>query len=271
MQSYDNKSRFLLSMSLKAIFLLLIASFSMNGSFLTAQTQNGAFKFWENLNTPLAKFQSTFDSLKGDSFQISFGIMSNTLFEKHIGGEGHSLYGLRLQRKSIPRDESIPRKEENWLRPLAIVDVVTATDTLLNVALGVPEEDSATKFGDFAWGEMADLRNVTAFDDHFVADQYILPLPCNHYPIYVAYWGPGEATLSLDDDFADGLDLGQVIPFLEEQKGHQEAYHGAHCMDIFKEVIFDIQTRHADIREINDFVEKLTALGFRLKVMYPVD
>jgi hypothetical protein len=42
-------------------------------------------------------------------------------------------------------------------------------------------------------------------------------------------------------------------------------------MEIFKEVIFDIQTRHADIREINDFVEKLTALGFRLKVMYPVD
>ena len=252
-------------MKTKAIFLLIVFLFSMKGGQLMAQNISSSFKFWENSNTPLSKFNSVLDSLFGDTFQLNSGVMSNTLFEKHAGGQGHALYGLKIQRKSEIGniDSSI------WLRPLAIVDLITSTDTVLNVALGVPLLDSLTRFGDFDWENMRELTNVAEFDSQFVADQYILPLPCNHFPIYIAYWGPGESTLSLDDDFADGLRLDQVIPFLEDQKLHFESYHGSHCQTVLMEVMFEIQTRHADIKEINQFVEQMTLLGYRLKVIYP--
>lgn len=237
---------------------------------IPGKTQNngGKFSFWAHKELASKKMQIYVDSLLGDSFEVEIGWMSNTLFEKHAGGQGHSLMGLKLKRKDIPREKNDTSK---WLKPLAILDVITERDTWLNVAIGLQENDTLTQFERLNWGTFGWVRNVSKFDDHFVADQFILPLPCNHFPIYVAYWGPGESTLSIDDDFADGLKLGDVLQLMEDQKFHQEAYHGAHCMEIFKEIIFDIQTRHADIREINDFVEKLTAMGFRLKVMYPAD
>jgi len=233
-----------------------------------AQYSGGKFSFWAQHDSSTQRMQMHLDSLFGDSFEMELGLMSNTLFERHVGGQGHSLIGVKLSRKNIPRERKDTSK---WLKPLAILDVITERDTWLNVAIGLPENDTFTQFERLNWGNFRWARNVSKFDDHFVADQYILPLPCNHFPIYVAYWGPGETTLSIDDDFADGLKLEDVLPFMEEQKFHQEAYHGGHCMEIFREVIFDIQTRHANIREINDFVEKLTVLGFQLKVMYPLD
>lgn len=233
-----------------------------------AQQSGGDFSFWAYKDSSSQGMQKHLDSLFGDLFDMELGLMSNTLFEKHVGGQGQSLLGLKLERKNIPREKKDTSK---WLQPWAILDIVTERDTWLNVALGLERYDSLSKFEDVDWQKFGWARNVSKFDEYFVADQYILPLPCNHFPIYVAYWGPGESTLSIDDDLADGLKLEDVLPFMEEQKFHQEAYHGAHCIEIFREVIFDIQTRHADIREINDFVEKLTAMGFRLKVMYPVD
>lgn len=233
-----------------------------------AQQSGGEFSFWAHKDLTSEKMQIYLDSLFGDSVEVEIGLMSNTLFEKHSGGQGHSLMGLKLIRKDIPQEKTDTSK---WLKPLAIFDVITERDTWLNIAIGLNKLDSLSKFEDVNWERFEWVKNVAKFDEHFVADQFILPLPCNHFPIYIAYWGPGESTLSIDDDLADGLKLEQMLPFIDEQRFHYESYHGVHCNEILKEIIFDIQTRHADIREINEFVEKLTGLGFRLKVMYPVD
>lgn len=217
------------------------------------------------------------DSLNGfNEYHWVSGIFPNTLHEKHMGGFDNALNGMILVSDNFTDGDFY-----DSIHPVVIVDI-QVNDQLLfkDVVFGKSISDSS--FTDSQLMQLIlylpFLKNLDGVDGDslidnstFVFDSYSLPLPCSHYPIYIEFWGEEDVTLSVDYDFASGLTLDEVVPFIEQNANHIMNLHGTHCIGEMNKVILHIHTRNADIEKISRFIEKLTATKTKLQILYPED
>ncbi len=201
--------------------------------------------------------------------QFQYGLIGNSLFEKHDGGHGHSLYAVALAPDSLAMDSI------RWT-PMAMVNLRTLEDSLDFTVLLMPDSSSlefkkhvmeiVTAFSwvqDISLVEGDTLMNLAG---DLVLEKYLLPLPCNHWPIEVNYYGPEDVTLIIDDDVANGLTLLDVLKFLNDRKVHFESYHGSYCFDRMNRIKLQIFSRNLEISVMTDFIQALTDTKTKLEV-----
>ena len=222
-------------------------------------------------------FNETIDSTDSkNSYHWVSGIFPNTLHEKHMGGFDNVLNGMIFISDSIKNNNF-----SDSIHPIAIADI-QVNDQLLfkDVVFGKSIKDTIISDSQLMGLilTLPFLKNLDGMNgdsilknSQFVFESYTLPLPCSHYPIYVEFWGEEDVTLSIDYDFAAGLTLDEVLPFIKSNAQHITDFHGEHCSAEMNKVILHIHTRNADIETISKFIEQLTATKTKLQILYPDD
>jgi hypothetical protein len=235
---------------------------------VSAFSQSIRFTEWKSLFVPAEDSLLVLENRFAD-LNFSYGLIGNSLFEKQEGGHGHSLYAIAVAPDKLPTDSI------EWTA-ISMFNLRTTTDTLDFTVLLVPVLDSQhlkerllLSIYQNTWVQDFSLVEGDTFIKEvgdFVLDKYLLPLPCNHWPMEVNYYGPEDVTLIIDDDVANGLTLADVLKFLNERKIHIESYHGAHCFDRMNRIKLQIFSRNLEISVMTDFVESLTDSKTKLEV-----
>ena len=200
-----------------------------------------------------------------------FGALNGSLYERIQGGDNTYLWALQWASDSAFLDSG-------ELIPLVLVDFYGA-DTLKNILWCASELDSeivhfdwiSNAIGDTAWRNVAWEERWQRGDSfaYFVLRDYLLPLPCHHESMYLHYAGSDDITLSIDFDFAGGLDLEECLLFVEEHVSHLRAFHLEECLTETPQLTLEVAVRNAPIAEIREFMRRVSDLGIRIELVFP--
>ena len=200
-----------------------------------------------------------------------FGALNGSLYERIQGGNNTHLWALQWASDSAFLDSG-------ELIPFLLVDFYGA-DTFKNILWCASELDSeivhfdwiSNAIGDTAWRNVAWEERWQRGDSfaYFVLRDYLLPLPCHHESMYLHYAGSDDITLSIDFDFAGGLDLEECLLFVEEHVSHLRAFHLEECLTETPQLTLEVAVRNAPIAEIREFMRRVSDLGIRIELVFP--
>ncbi len=258
---------------MRRIHVLLISFLLFCKSLIYGQVFQSSASYSSDIIEQLLNL-NTYSSSADSNYKWSSGIISNTLHERHMGGFDNVINGLIFLPDSIETNGF-----DDSIKPLIIADIEIDQGLLFkDVILGKLKNDSSVS--DFQLLQyvisLPFLKNIEGIEgdtfienSHFVMSSYTIPLPCSHYPIYCEYWGKEDVTLSIDNTFAAGLSLDEVLPFIKLNAFHIRNFHGSHCESEMNKVVLHIHTRNVDINKIASFTEELTKTNTKLKILYP--
>lgn len=202
---------------------------------------------------------------------LQFGALNASFFERALGGENIHLWALQWGSDSAFLDSGT-------LVPVVLVDYY-GSDTFKNMVWLVSDADTALMA--FNWVEKVLLSKVwrnVAWEErwqrgdsfaYFVLRDYLLPLPCNHESMYLYFGGTDEITLSIDGDFASGLDWEESLMFIQEQVLHIKAFHESNCLDSKPLLTLEIGIRNPPIAPIRDFMQRVSLMGLKIELIFP--
>ena len=200
-----------------------------------------------------------------------FGALNGSLFERFQGGNNSHIWAIHWVSDSTFFDSG-------ELIPLLLVDLY-GKDTIKNILWCISALDTALI--DFKWVSTAAQNDVWrnwAWEQrwergdtfaYFVLEDYLLPLPCNHESMYLYYGGSEDITLTIDLDFASGLNLEECLDFIQDHVNHLLAFHNQACLSNTPQLTLEVGVRNASIGEIREFMRDVSEMGIRIELVFP--
>ena len=208
---------------------------------------------------------------------LKSGIIQNTYFESHVGGNNEPLQAVLLQFNTAQnlldsQFNVVPVGIAKWgqvshLFRLKSIDVPFVV-CILPSDSNQFEHFAKNYLGnqDFEWVEVPHKKesSLNVFEKTSI-DEYIIPLPCNHDPIYLEYTNDSMLSLSIDDQLFENVNVDSCFINVGIFLNHLNAFHGAYC-ERSANVFFS--HRNVDMKRATALFERFSELNVQLKLIF---
>jgi hypothetical protein len=215
------------------------------------------------------------------SYYCYSGALLNSRFESHVGGNDTNLQAVLMcfDTASDIKDSIISvlpigmaLKSIYWGLPFVNIQIPFID---VPFVLCVLPKDS-NKFElfsrefrnapDFKWVDVPQKKESahSVFQPTNI-DEYYLPLPCSHDPVYLIYLDDSTLNLSIDDKMYLNMNTDSSFHFIEGHLRHLQNYHGSYCERLA--TIF-FSNRNVDMKKATELFEWFSEANVQLKLIF---
>jgi len=212
---------------------------------------------------------------------LKSGIIQNTYFEFHIGGNNEPLQAVLLQfdtaqnlsdSQCIVVPVGIAKKRIYWgqIAQLFRLKYIDAPFLVCILSKDSNQYDWFAKdylsHQDFDWVEVPHKKDSSSnVFEKISIDEFLLPLPCSHDPVYLEYLDDSTLNLSIDNSMYFNMNVDSSLTIIEEHLRHLDEFHGAYCER--KARIF-FSHRNVDMKRAISIFERFSEMNVQLELIF---
>ncbi len=212
---------------------------------------------------------------------LKSGIIQNTFFEFHIGGNNEPLQAVLLQfdtaqnltdSQCIVVPVGIAKKRIYWgqIAQLFRLKYIDAPFLVCILSKDSNQYDWFAKnylsHQDFDWVEVPHKKDSSSnVFEKISIDEFLMPLPCSHDPVYLEYLDDSTLNLSIDNSMYFNMNVDSSLTIIEEHLRHLDEFHGAYCER--KARIF-FSHRNVDMKRAISIFERFSEMNVQLELIF---